>query len=88
MNGIYIDVFSGISYYKSLEKTLYSVENVHKFVYNGFDEIFLAGLSMGADGGIGSTYNFMADKFVKIKTLFEVGKIDEAKETQKEANKL
>lgn len=59
-----------------------------KIVYNGFDEMFLAGLSMGADGGIGSTYNFMADKFVKIKTLFEAGKIDEAKEIQKEANKI
>jgi len=36
-----------------------------KIVYNGFDEMFLAGLSMGADGGIGSTYNFMADKVEK-----------------------
>lgn len=25
--------------------------------------MFLAGLSMGADGGIGSTYNFMADNY-------------------------
>lgn len=59
-----------------------------KIVYNGFDEMFLAGLSMGADGGIGSTYNFMADKFVKIKALFEAGKIAEAQEIQKEANKI
>jgi N-acetylneuraminate lyase len=59
-----------------------------KIVYNGFDEMFLAGLSMGADGGIGSTYNFMADKFVKIKSLFEKGKIEEAQEIQKEANKI
>lgn len=59
-----------------------------KIVYNGFDEMFMAGLSMGADGGIGSTYNFMADKFVKIKALFEAGKIAEAQEFQKEANKI
>ena len=59
-----------------------------KIVYNGYDEMFLAGLSMGADGGIGSTYNFMADKFVKIKTLFEAGEIDKAREFQKEANKI
>ena len=32
-------------------------------VYNGFDETLLAGLSMGADGAIGSTYNFMGKKF-------------------------
>lgn len=59
-----------------------------KIIYNGFDEMFLAGLSMGADGGIGSTYNFMADKFVKIQTLFAAGKVGEAQEIQKEANKI
>jgi len=59
-----------------------------KIVYNGFDEMFLAGLSMGADGGIGSTYNFMADKFVKIKRLFENGDISEAQKVQKEANRI
>lgn len=59
-----------------------------KIVYNGFDEMFLAGLSMGADGGIGSTYNFMADKFVKIKSLFENGEIAKAQEIQKQANKI
>ena len=36
-----------------------------RIIYNGYDEMFMAGLAMGADGGIGSTYNFMADKFVK-----------------------
>ena len=35
-------------------------------VFNGFDEMCLGGLAMGADGAIGSTYNFMADKFLKI----------------------
>lgn len=59
-----------------------------KIIYNGFDEIFLAGLSMGADGGIGSTYNIMAEKFVKIKELFDAGKITEAQEVQKVANKI
>ena len=59
-----------------------------KIVYNGFDEMFLAGLSMGADGGIGSTYNFMANKFVEIKRLFEAGDIKAAQEIQKEANHI
>ncbi|MBO5240335.1 MAG: N-acetylneuraminate lyase [Clostridia bacterium] len=58
----------------------------NKLVYNGYDEMFLAGLSMGADGGIGSTYNFMADKFVKIKKLFEKNKMTEAQALQQEAN--
>ena len=59
-----------------------------KIVYNGFDEMFLAGLSMGADGGIGSTYNFMADNFVKMKQLFEAGKMEEAHEIQKVVNRI
>lgn len=57
-------------------------------VYNGFDEIMLAGLSMGADGAIGSTYNFMADKFIKIEKLFREGKIAEAQAIQNDANEI
>ena len=60
----------------------------NKIVYNGYDEMFLAGLSMGADGGIGSTYNFMADKFVRIRALYEAGKMAEAKALQQEANRI
>ena len=60
----------------------------NKIVYNGFDEMFLAGLSMGADGGVGSTYNFMADKFVRINELFQSKCIDEAQKLQKEANRI
>ena len=59
-----------------------------KIFYNGFDEMFLAGIAMGADGGIGSTYNLMADKFVKIKALFEAGRITEAQAIQKDVNKI
>ena len=57
-------------------------------VFNGFDEMFLAGLSMGADGGIGSTYNFMAEKYVAIQKLYEEGKMREALEIQHEANRI
>jgi len=59
-----------------------------KIVYNGFDEMLLCGLSMGADGGIGSTYNFMADKFVRIQKLFDEGNISEAQRIQNEANRI
>lgn len=59
-----------------------------KVLYNGYDEMFLAGLSMGADSGIGSTYNFMADKFVRIKALFEAGDIAAAQKIQQEANRI
>ena len=57
-----------------------------KKVFNGYDETFLAGLSMGADGAIGSTFNFMADKFVRIHELFKAGNIKEAMAVQEEAD--
>ena len=42
-----------------------------KLVFNGFDEMLMSGLAMGADGGIGSTYNFMAEKFIAIQNLMK-----------------
>ena len=59
-----------------------------KLVFNGYDEMMLSGLSMGADGGIGSTYNFMADKFVLIRKLFNEGNVEKAREVQSEANRM
>ncbi|MEG2450895.1 MAG: N-acetylneuraminate lyase [Clostridia bacterium] len=57
-------------------------------VYNGFDEVMLAGLAMGADGAIGSTYNFMAHKFIEILKLFKAGKIAEAQAVQNDADEI
>lgn len=57
-----------------------------KIVYNGYDEMFLAGLAMGADGAIGSTFNLMAEKFIEIQKLFKENKVEEARTMQKEAN--
>ena len=59
-----------------------------KVIYNGYDETFLAGLAMGADGAIGSTFNLMAEKFLKIRRLFAENKIAEAQAMQKEANTI
>jgi len=59
-----------------------------KVMYNGFDEMFLCGLAMGADGGIGSTYNLMIEKFVAIYKLFNENKIDEARKIQNCANNV
>ena len=84
------DRFLGIKYTSNDFFTMEQCKSnfPEKIVYNGFDEMFLAGLSMGADGGVGSTYNFMADKFVEIKRLFDVGEIAEAQKVQKEVNKI
>ena len=57
-------------------------------VFNGFDEMCLGGLSMGADGAIGSTYNFMADRFLKIYDEFHNGSIEKAQKIQNGANEI
>lgn len=57
-------------------------------VFNGFDEMCLSGLIAGADGAIGSTYNFMAEKFIRIEKYFREGKIAEAQAEQRQANNI
>lgn len=57
-----------------------------KIIFNGYDEMMLCGLVAGADGGIGSTYNFMADKFVRLYGLFRAEKLSDARRLQSEIN--
>lgn len=69
----------------------FSMERLHTsnpslIIYNGYDEMLLAGLSMGASGGIGSTYNIMAWKFTELYRLFTQNKIEQARELQSEVN--
>ncbi len=44
-------------------------------VINGPDETLVCGLTMGADGGIGSTYNVLADRFVRLYEKFRSGDV-------------
>ncbi len=57
-------------------------------VFNGYDEMCLAGLSMGADGAIGTTYNFMGAHFVALERAFRAGRMDEALDLQRRANRV
>lgn len=59
-----------------------------KTVYNGYDEMCLAGLVMGADGAIGSTYNLMADKFIALYDAVCAQDLATAKKLQEEANEI
>ena len=47
--------------------------NPDSIIFNGPDQMLLAGLSMGCDGGIGSTYNLLPDDFCKIFYSFQNG---------------
>lgn len=57
-------------------------------VINGPDECLLCGLSMGADGGIGATYNLMPKLFARIYNSFKSGNLADAQEAQFKANRL
>lgn len=87
---LFDDQFLGV---KHTSSDFFALEGIKshfpdKYIFNGYDEMFLSGLAAGADGGIGSTYNFTADKIVKIRELFLAGKLDEARAIQHEENEI
>lgn len=57
-------------------------------VINGPDECLLCGLTMGADGGIGATYNVMPKLFAEIYRSYQDGDMETARAAQFKANKL
>lgn len=59
-----------------------------KVLYNGSDEMLLAGLAMGADGGIGTNYNFICHKMVALYRAFTAGDIGGARAVQHEINDI
>lgn len=78
---------------KFTSNDLYQLERIKKndpdlIVYNGYDEIFLGALAMGAEGAIGSTFNFMPEKFIGIRKHFEEGNFKAAHKLQEEANDI
>lgn len=57
-------------------------------IINGPDETLLQGLSAGADGGIGTTYNLMTPLYKRIYSLFGEGKMSEALKLQTVADRV
>lgn len=57
-------------------------------VLNGPDEQLVAGLAIGADGGIGGTYAAMPELFLKIMELVKAGRVEEAGQVQYAANEI
>ncbi len=84
------DKFIGIKYTSNDFFTMERVrrEFPNKLIYNGYDEMFLSGMAMGADGAIGSTFNFMAEKFVKMLDCLKSGDKETAIQLQGQANAI
>ena len=57
-------------------------------VINGPDEMLICGLTMGADGGIGSTYNLMPERYLRLYNAFRAGRFDEARREQYAINRV
>ena len=57
-------------------------------IFNGRDEVLVAGLLMGADGGIGTFYNLLPELFVQIYTAAVAGRWEEARLAQQRVNVL
>lgn len=57
-------------------------------VFNGPDEQFVGGRTMGADGGIGGTYGVMPEAYLKADQLIKENKLAEALELQYAINQI
>jgi len=57
-------------------------------VFNGRDEVLVAGLLMGADGGIGSTYNLIPELYVELYEMAKQQRWKEARRVQDQVNEL
>jgi len=78
---------------KHTNQVVYQMErikaiNPRLIMMNGFDETMVAGLALGADGSIGSTFNFMYPHYRKIYETYLAGDREGARELQVRANNI
>lgn len=57
-------------------------------IWNGFDEMLSSGLSVGADGAIGSTYNILCPIAKKVYEAMKHGNVEEAQVYQRMINTM
>ena len=57
-------------------------------IFNGPDEQFIAGRTIGAEGGIGGTYGVMPELFLKLDELLKAGDIKTASALQHKVNAI
>lgn len=67
---------------------LWCLRRAGAVAFNGSDEMMVAGLIMGANGGIGSTYNLMPEAFVSLYERAVAGDWNGARQMQDAINEL
>ena len=91
----YIELFKSgvIAGVKHTNQIVYQLErfkhlNPELILLNGYDETMIAALSLGADGAVGSTFNFMYPHYALIYEAFKAGDIERARQLQVKANNI
>lgn len=67
---------------------LWAIRRSGAVVFNGLDEMLISGLIMGANGGIGSTYNVIPGSIVELHRMASEGRWEEARRVQDRINEL
>lgn len=77
----------GIIGLKQTSLDMYQTEQIRRafpqaLILNGYDEVFLAGIGTGADGGVGSTFTIMGWRYRQLWQALNAGRLDEARRLQ------
>lgn len=83
----------GVIGIKQTSLDMYQMEQLRRrypaaLLLNGYDEVFLAGLVSGANGGIGSTYNVMGGRYLRLRQALAAGQVQEAMRLQSACNEV
>ena len=78
---------------KQTSLNLYQMERIRDLnpelvIYGGFDEVYIGARILGADGAIGSTFNFTLPLFNQIEAAYSALDIPKAQALQKRANNI
>ena len=79
---------AGIKFTDSDMFRLWCIHQTGTVVFNGSDEMLVAGLIMGANGGIGSIYNCIPEEFVALYRHTVAGEWEQARAVQDRINEF
>lgn len=84
---------SGAQGLKYTDYNLFELEKISRkypnlSLFNGHDELYVNALPVGIDAAIGSTFNVMPQKYIKLKEYFDAGNLSAAADKQKEINEI
>ncbi len=83
----------GVGGIKQTSVDMYQMEQLRRrypdaLLLNGYDEVFLAGMVSGANGGIGSTFNVMGGRYIRIQQALAGGRVQDAMRLQSACNQV